>query len=213
MQVFNTVFFDRIEDWVALFIKQQAYLAPILLLTLEESGIPLPVPGDLIIIYTGYEIAKGIIPYVIAFIIILIAVLLGSSILYFLSAKYGESVILQFGKYIDLDKKKLSIVQEKFKKYGPIVIILGRHIPGFRIPITVFSGMSGVSYRTFIVSTFISVVFWIGINLSIGQKLGPKAAQLLHTHQKFYLLGFIPLILTISWWLFMVYKAKKADKK
>lgn len=209
MNFLNNPFFDRAEDFFSAFVHHQVYLAPIFLLIIEEAGIPLPVPGDIVIMYTGYQVAKGTVPYPLAFFMILVAILLGSSILYYLSARYGEAIILMFGKYIDLDKKKLDVVQKQFKRFGPLVIILGRHIPGFRIPITIFSGMSGVSYRTFISSTFISVVFWIGINISIGEKLGPRAAELLQTHQKFYLLGFIPLLLSIIWLVIKFINRKK----
>jgi membrane protein DedA with SNARE-associated domain len=202
-------FLDHLEDNIALFLHYQAYLAPVLLLALEECGIPLPVPGDLIIMYTGYQVAKGVVSYPLAFVSIMLAILLGSSVLYYLSAKYGERIVLTFGKYVHLDKKKLEKIERQFRKYGIIVIIVGRHIPGFRIPVTVFSGMSGIGYKKFILSTFISVILSTGINLSLGQKLGHKTVELLHTHEKFYLLGLIPLLITIIWGIFLVIKAKR----
>ncbi len=40
------------------FIGSHVVLAPLLLLFVEEAGIPLLLPGDSIIAYTGYSLAK-----------------------------------------------------------------------------------------------------------------------------------------------------------
>src|SRR5579872_2950629 len=173
---------DPLTDWILMLLKHQSVIAPIFLLTLEEAGIPLPVPGDLVIAYTGYEISQNRIAYFSAFILLLIAILIGSSILYALSLRYGDKLVRKVGKYIHLDDDKLTKVEEYFNKYGALVIIFGRHIPGFRIPITVFAGMSKVTYKKFLSSTFISVIFWIIIYLQIGKNLGPKTISLFSTY-------------------------------
>src|SRR5450631_3690586 len=74
-------FLDSFEDILVTFLKQQTVLAPILLLFLEEAGLPLPI-ADFIISYTGYQVSLGHIPYIVAYIILLIADLTGASMLY-----------------------------------------------------------------------------------------------------------------------------------
>ena len=191
------------EDSVVFLLHHQVFLAPLLLLTLEESGIPLPVPGDIIITFVGYQVSKGVVSYLAAFLTILTAVLVGSSLLYYLASRYGQALILKISKFIDLDEKRLSTVEQKFRKYGPLVIIFGRHIPGFRIPITIFAGVSNISYLTFISSTFISVIFWIVFYLSLGGKLGRKTVILLHAHHGYTLFIIIPAIIILLAYLFL----------
>lgn len=166
-----------------------------LLLLIEEGGIPLPIPGDVIISYIGYQASLGKISYISAFLALLFSILIGASFLYFLSYRYGEIILLKLGRFIDLDEEKLEKIEKWFKKYGIWVIIFGRHIPGFRIAITIFSGISKVSYPTFIVGTLISSIAWIGFFLFIGAKLGSKSVGLLHNHQGFFLLLIVPSIL------------------
>ncbi len=187
--------FDPLSDWLRVFIVHNGIFAPILLLTLDESGIPLPIPGDLYISFTGYLISKGSISYPIAFFLLLASILIGSSILFYLSSRYGQVIVLKFGQYIHLDEKKLLMVENKFRKYGIWVIIFGRHIPGFRVPITVFSGMSGISYKKFIFATFVSVVFWILFYLSLGQRLGNGVFILLRGNSFFFILFTVPFIM------------------
>lgn len=184
---------ELFSDWIEFFLIHQPILYSILLLTIEEMGIPIPVPGDVVIAFLGYEVSKGEITYPIAFIILMIAVLIGSSVLYYLSYHFGQIIILKLGKFLHLSEKRLLQVEEKFRKYGFLVIIFGRHIPGFRIPITVFAGMSKISYKTFILSTFVSIIAWIPIYLYVGIKLGKRTLNMIHfsSWHITYLLPFI----------------------
>ena len=198
LSIFELKQIDPLSDWLGTFVIHNGIFAPMLLLLLEEAGVPLPIPGDMYVAYTGYLVSKGAISYLLAFVLLLLSVLLGASILFYLSSRYGQIIVLKFGKYIHLDERKLATVEEKFRKFGVWVIIFGRHTPGFRIPITVFSGMSGISYKKFISSTFISVIFWILFYLSVGQHLGKSIFTLLHGHHNYYLLLFIPFIIFIG---------------
>lgn len=163
----------------------------------EEAGVPLPVPGDVYIAYVGYQVLKGVISYALAFFILMVAILCGSTILYFLSSFFGKTIVLRFGKYIHLNEKKIIYLEKKFRKYGAWVIVFGRHIPGLRIPITIFSGISNVPYKTFILSEAVSVVAWILIFLQVGVKLGKNIKFLFHSHLSFFLFLLIPITLTI----------------
>ena len=186
---------------ISLFLKvwlsQHTLFASFFLLFIEESGVPLPIPGDAVLTYLGYAVSRGSIGYWSAFVILLLAVMGGSSILFYLSQRYGQSLVLRFGHLIHVSDAKLLYVEHKFKKYGSWVIVIGRHIPGLRIPITVFSGISGVSFRTFFWSTFASVIFWIPAYLEVGRRLGKRATSLLQAHQDYYLLALIPLAIFI----------------
>jgi membrane protein DedA with SNARE-associated domain len=210
MQFFNSL--DNIQDLVTGFLIHQIYLAPIILLFLEEVGIPLPF-ADFVIAYTGYQVAVGRIPYLVAFIILLISDMAGATILYFLARRYGKVLVNKFGKYIDLDMDKLNSFEGKFRKYGPIAIIVGRHVYGFKVPITLFSGISKMRYWVFALSVLISDSFWIPFYLSIGRHLGPKTVRLLHTyhvnHWYYYLLILIPILLALLPFFLM----RKGDSK
>lgn len=202
---------DPITDWFGHFILNNGIFAPIFLLLLDEAGVPLPIPGDIYIAYSGYLIKRGRLSYPEAFIMLLISVLLGSTILYYLSWRYGNIAVQRFGPLVHLDESKLKIVQTQFKKYGILAIIIGRHIPGFRVPVTVFAGMSKITYPTFIISTFISVIFWIAFYLSFGEKVGPRIMHLLHGNYTYLLLFLIPLIL-VSGTIFLLRVKKEKIK-
>lgn len=168
---------------------------PVLLLIAEEAGVPLPVPGDMLIAYVGYEASRGYISYALAFILFLGSALLGSSLLFYLSSRFGHKLVMKVGKFLDIDEKKVTFIEDKFKKYGPWVIIVGRHVPGFRIAVTIVSGMSKVTYKVFILSTFISSCVWVVFYLWLGSKIGPKVIHLFEQHTGLISLIVIPTVL------------------
>lgn len=204
--------FDPIADLISSFVIHKAFIAPFILLLLEESGIPLPIPGDVYVAFAGYQVSLKQMSYGEAFLLLISSVLIGSSILYYISARWGKTLVLKLGKYLHVDEEKLLQVELKFKKYGVWVIIFGRHIPGFRIPITIFSGISGVSYKTFIIGTFISVVFWIALYLSIGEKLGKSAINSLHSNPFYYIFFIIPYLIFICSILYIKFKRKVSKR-
>lgn len=190
-------FIQLFSHTIRLYVLKHSLFASVALLFAEESGIPLPIPGDAVVTFVGYAVSRGRINYISAYLLLLCAVMGGSSILFYLSRRYGQRIVMQFGHLIHVSDAKLLYVEHKFKKYGAWVIIIGRHIPGLRIPITIFSGISGVTFQTFFWSTFVSVIFWIPTYLEIGRRLGVRATRLLEAHQEYYLLALIPLTIFI----------------
>ena len=186
---------DQYIDTVQQFLASKIVLAPLLLLFLEEAGLPLIVPGDMIIAYTGYKISlnpggPGLWQ---AFFAALLASLLGSTLLFFIAKRWGQRLVIQLGKFVFIQEKHIRKAEQLFAKYGILAIIVGRHIPGLRIPITIFAATSGVRYITFIASTFVSMAAWILFYLSAGRRLGAS----FHTEVQKYIgftLGFIALV-------------------
>ncbi|GAC1445790.1 MAG: hypothetical protein NVSMB52_08330 [Chloroflexota bacterium] len=171
---------DGPDTIVTSLLRHSALFIPFILLAAEEAGVPLPVPGDVIIAYIGFRAFQGAIPYPVAFIGFLVAILLGASLLYWLSSRWGQALVRKLGRFMHISDERLQAAERRFRTHGAWFIIVGRHIPGLRVPITVFCGISEVRYRLFMVSTFVSVVFWIGFWLVLGARLGPKTVHLLH---------------------------------
>ena len=111
---------------------------PVVLLFLEEIAIPLPIPGEFFIVYDGYLVSQNAISYFKIFAMLLVSMTLGASILYFLSVRWGNEIVIKLGKYIHLNQEKLFALEKLFNRHGHWLIIFGRIIPGFRIPITIF---------------------------------------------------------------------------
>jgi len=183
------------------FMARNSFLFGFALLYLEESGVPLPAPGDVFVMYVGTRIPHTPVAWILAWLGLVVSVVGGASNLYLLSTRWGRRLATShFAEYIHLSHERLERAEKWFKRYGVLAIIFGRHIPGFRIPITVACGVFRIPYRVFAPSVAVSTAIWAGIVLYIGVNYGPRFENLLRAHTSLYFIwgGFvIALIVTI----------------
>ena len=169
-------------------IRHYSYLAGFGLLYIEESGIPLPAPGDVFVLYVGAHVPRNLFSYLAAWLGLIVAVVLGATNLFFISKRYGRRLAeSNLATYVHLSPERLASAERWFKRYGVLAIIFGRHIPGFRVPITVAAGVFRVRYPVFAASVAISTAIWAGVVIIIGIKYGSRLEHFLVLHSYMYL--------------------------
>lgn len=169
------------------FFRRNAFIPGFAALYAEESGIPLPAPGDVFVMYVGVHVPHHISAWIVAWLGLIVAVVLGATNLWLLSRKYGRRLAeSSYAEYMHLSHERLVRAEKWFRRYGVLAIIFGRHIPGFRIPITVAAGVFQVPYRVFAPSVAISTAIWAGVVLIIGVNFGPRLGTLLQAHTFLY---------------------------
>lgn len=150
------------------------------LLYLEESGVPLPIPGDVWVVYLGTQTIGSLGATFAAWLAIVVFVVAGASNLYLISRHYGTRLIEhRFARYLHLDPKHLARAEGWLRRWGPVTVIFGRHIPGFRIPITVMAGIFRLPYRVFAPSVAVSSAIWAGVWFYLAHIYGQAAVHLL----------------------------------
>ena len=145
---------------------------------LEELGVPLPAPGDVVIAVGGYMTTTGRIPLFEAYLAVVLGATMGSSCLYALSLRFGHPFLVRFGPYVGLSPERLVSAEASFRRWGPWAIIVGRHIPGMRIVLSAFAGAFEIPYRIFLPSVLVSAAVWAAIFISVGRYLGPRSRLL-----------------------------------
>jgi len=152
-----------------------SYLGLFAILLIEEAGVPLPIPGD---IFIGTASALPNSNYFPVVAVVVSATLIGSTILFTLSSKVANPLLLKFGPKIKITPEKIKKVEKWFEKYGGFTIVIGRLIPGLRIITPIVAGIFGVSYRTFWLYTALAAFIWANIYFLIGKFSGEILAQL-----------------------------------
>src|SRR5205809_3411922 len=85
------------------FMRQNAFLPGFALLYIEESGVPLPAPGDVFVMYVGTRVPHNYLAWFLAWIGLILAVLAGASNLYLVSTRWGRRMATsRFAEYIHL---------------------------------------------------------------------------------------------------------------
>jgi membrane protein DedA with SNARE-associated domain len=154
------------------------------LVAIEEAGLPLPISGDLLIMYSASRVDRNPTVWLILGVAFEISVLVGSSFLFFIARRWGTRLLYGApGRALHLTPERIKQVEGWFKRWGIWAVIFGRYIPGFRVAVTVVAASFQVAYRVFITGVAISAAVWIAVFTALGLLVGPTAAHLLGTHQ------------------------------
>ena len=158
------------------FINHFPYLGIFLLLIL--GGIGLPFPEDATLMLSGFLTSHDVIKPLQGFLVVYCGLLMTDFSLYLVGKKYGRSVVehKRFRKIISSDR--LSKLEEKFRKWGGLVVFLGRHVWGLRAQIFLVAGVMKMSATKFLVADATSALFSIALWGGIGY-LGGNSLQVL----------------------------------
>jgi membrane protein DedA with SNARE-associated domain len=147
----------------------------VLFIFIEELGIPLMVPGDLILMLAGYHVSQGRIALIWALLALETATLVGGSVLYWFAARGGRPLLYRYGRYLHCDREKLERAEAWVNRRGGIAVVLGRLIPGLRIPTVFASGVFGMPYRKFLPALALGSTTYSLTFLLLGMWAGPHA--------------------------------------
>jgi membrane-associated protein len=173
--------------------------ASFLALYLEESGVPVPVSGDVFVVYLGHHFAGSLPRLVLVWLGLVLTVVLGSTNLYLISRWWGRRLAEgRLGLLLHLTPARLAAAERWFDRWGAPAIIFGRHIFGLRVPITVAAGVLRVPYRVFAVSVAVSTAVWAGIWLWLGVTFGRQLVHFLESHRWAYGLLLLGLVLAVA---------------
>jgi membrane protein DedA with SNARE-associated domain len=163
--------------------------ASLVLLYMEESGVPLPVPGDVYVAYVGSRFAQSPLLLVAMWLAIVVVVTAGATNMYLLSRRFGQRLLQhRLAGFLHVGPARMQTAHGWFARWGAHAIIVGRHIPGCRVPVTLAAGTFGVSYRVFAVSVAISTAIWAGAWLLLGSLFGRQVARFMAHHRPLYAL-------------------------
>jgi len=158
------------------FVNHFPYLGIFLLLIL--GGIGFPFPEDATLLLGGFLMADDVIKPLPAFLVIYLGLLITDFSLYLVGKKYGRRIVEHKRFHKIISPNRLSKLEEKFIRWGSLVVFFGRHILGLRAQIFLVSGVMKMSAIKFLVTDAISALFTIGLWGGVGY-LGGNSVQVL----------------------------------
>jgi len=160
--------FHEIADAILAFADHHLYGALFALLFAEEAGIPLPAPGDTVILLAGAQVDKGQASLFVVVLFVVMATLLGSSILYWISRLGGMPVVLRLCQLLHIREERLEKPGDWIRRHRGVAIVFGRLTPGLRTVTTIAAGVFQVGYPSFLFYTAISATIWALLYVRLG---------------------------------------------
>jgi membrane protein DedA with SNARE-associated domain len=183
------------------------------LLYLEESGVPLPLPGDVLVMYMGQQVrGEAFSQWLKVWAGLVVAQVLGATNLYLLSRRLGRDLPnSRVGRYLHVTEDRMRLAQRWFERWGPWVLVFGRHVPGLRIVLTIAAGISRVGLGVFIASVTVSSMAWVAMFLYLGARFGGTLEHLLDLHRGNYAL--LPLLVLLEVGGYVLYRREQMRRR
>ncbi len=162
------------------FLERHTDIAIFLIVFLEDLGVPMPIPADVVVVYAGFRLRQHTINPYLAVILMVVAVNLAATILFTVVRRGGRPLVDRYGHYLHLDAHRLARAETWLNRHGALAIVVGRSIPGIRLATVIACGLFKVPYRIFLPAQFVGVSIYLAVFLIIGYVLGPQAAERIH---------------------------------
>ncbi|GAC1364963.1 MAG: hypothetical protein NVSMB42_24810 [Herpetosiphon sp.] len=161
-------------------LNRHTDLAIVVILFLEELGIPMPLPSDMVIMYVGYRLRIHALSPWVTLPLMFATITAGVALLYTLVRHGGRPLVDRFGPFVHLGGSKLNRAEVWLQQRGAGGIILGRSLPGVRLATVIACGLFKVPPRVFFPAQFIGTTIYVTFFLMLGYVLGPHAAAWIH---------------------------------
>jgi membrane protein DedA with SNARE-associated domain len=142
------------------------------------GGMGLPFPEDATLILTGVLIASEVIRPVPALLVVYTGVVIGDCILYYLGRRFGPKVVEHKGFRKLVSPARIEYLEDKFKRRGVWLILVGRHVAGLRAQLMVVAGIMRMKVWEFVLADAFSAVFTVAVMVFVGYKGGESINKL-----------------------------------
>jgi membrane protein DedA with SNARE-associated domain len=150
-------------------------LAPVVaiagLILVKEAGVPIPVPGDLVVIGAGVAAGRGDLDPIVALIAIIVASVAGGILQYGLLRSVARPALLRLLGRLG-SAERVDRQTERLRRGGARSVALARSTPGVRIVAIAASALAGVPAPAFIAGLAVGNALFIAAHFGLGYVIG-----------------------------------------
>ncbi|MEY4157839.1 MAG: hypothetical protein RL743_334 [Actinomycetota bacterium] len=152
-------------------------LVGVAVLVALENVFP-PIPSELILLLTGFNVSEGRFDFVSATISATIGSVIGAYFLYAIGRLVDEErlekLLAGVGKYLGLKKSDVHKGFQWFERHGTAVVLFGRLIPVVRSVVSIPAGAEKMPVLRFTLLTAAGSIVWNLVWVAVGWGLGDQ---------------------------------------
>src|SRR5215210_1163933 len=161
-------------------LAEYSFAIILLAIMVEELGIPMPIPTDVLIVFAGAEVGRSVPQLGLFLVIITLASAVGASGLYAIVRRGGRPLVERFGRYVHLGPERLARAENLLTRGGWGGIALGRAIPGVRYATVIACGLLKVPFPRYVTAHIAGSSVYIAVFLALGAIFGPSVLDHIH---------------------------------
>ncbi|MDO5301636.1 MAG: DedA family protein [Tissierellia bacterium] len=163
------------NQWMTQFIESYGVLAVFGLIFIEN--IFPPIPSEVILLFGGFFVGSGRLPFVATYIAATLGSLIGAYVLYGIGRLVDEQRIYGWARdgwmaKLGFKLKDIEMVVQKFESKGKLLVLIGRCMPIVRSLISIPAGMVHMNLLVFTLFTALGSAVWNAILIYLGMKFG-----------------------------------------
>jgi membrane protein DedA with SNARE-associated domain len=155
-------------DGLEAFLDSYGVVAACAIMLVKAIGVPVPIPGDVILLATAARAAEGKVLLWLAFVALLVALTLGGTLQFLLARGPARGIVIRYGQRLGLTEARLDRVAARMRQGGLFGIGLAVLTPGLRTAVVPACGLTGIPLRIFLPGLALGSAVDVGLHFAIG---------------------------------------------
>jgi membrane protein DedA with SNARE-associated domain len=147
------------------------------LLFVKEAGVPIPIPGDLLVIGAGVAAAANVALAPVDLAAILAAGFVGGSLQFVLVRGVLREPLLRVLARVGVPRDRLDLLADWLRRRGSRGVAVARATPGVRIGAISASGLAALPFPAFVLGLVAGNTLFVGGHFLLGLILGAPAIE------------------------------------
>ena len=148
------------------------------LLLVKEAGLPIPIPGDLLVLGAGIGAASGSLEPVSTLALIVVATVLGGTVQFFGLRGALRRRLLALLARVGISEARIEPLASTVRRRGGAGVAVARMTPGIRIVAIPAAAIAAVAPGSFVAGLAIGNTVFIGGHFALGALLGAPAVAI-----------------------------------
>jgi membrane-associated protein len=172
------------------------------LLLIKESGLPVPVPGDLVVLSAGIAAANGDIDPVVGLPVVVAATILGGLVQFALLRGPARGPVLAALGRVGLSRERIDRVGARLRRRQARGVAIARVTPGVRVVAIAAAAVAAVRIGPFALGLAAGNAVFVGGHFALGFAVGRPALGVASS-VGLVATGIVSLALigALGWWL------------
>ena len=155
-------------DGLEAFLNSYGVAAACAIMLIKAAGVPVPIPGDVILLATAARAAEGKVLVWLAFGALLLALLVGGALQFYLARGPARRLVVKYGQRVGLTEGRLERVAASVHRGGLLGIGLAVLTPGVRSAVVPACGLTGIAWRLFLPGLALGSAIDLALHFAIG---------------------------------------------
>ena len=148
------------------------------LLFVKEAGVPVPIPGDLLVLGAGVAAAGTGLAGPVVLAAILLAGFAGGSLQFLLVRGAFRERLIGLLARLGVSRERLDTLAGWLRRRGAGGVAIARATPGLRVGAVAASGIANLPYGVFLPGLIAGNTLFVGGHFALGYLIGPPALAL-----------------------------------